>query len=128
MVGWCTPATGVCDELRVTHADNGSGDTKGYMTNHPIRDIDADFGKLKKSLIRLDREESGRRLRLAEEVFAGLLPVVAGRPGSSYSNGVTNQAVHLMGMQELYLQMAINPTGVHRLFAFLAENNQALGQ
>ncbi len=128
VVDWCTPSTGVCDELRITHADNGSGDTKGYTTNHPIGDIDADFGKLKKTIIRLDREESERRLRLAEGVFDGLLPVEAGRPGSAYSNGITNQAVHLMGMQELYLQMAINPPGVHRLFAFLAENNMALGQ
>jgi hypothetical protein len=128
LVDWCTPCTEVCDELRITHADNGQGDTKGYTTNHPIQDIDADFGKLKKPAIRLDREESERRLRLAEEAFAGLLPVEAGRPGSAYSNGITNQAVHLMGMQELYLQMAMNPEGVHRLFAFLAENNLALGQ
>jgi len=128
VVDGCTPTTGICDELRITRADNGHGDTKGYTTNHPIQDIDADFGKLKKSTIRLDREESERRLRLAEEVFAGLLPVEAGRPGSAYSNGITNQAVHLMGMQELYLQMAMNPEGVHRLFAFLAENNLALGQ
>jgi len=128
VVDWCTPATGVCDELRIIHADNGRGDSKGYTTNHPIQDINADFGKLQKSSIRLDREESERRLRLAEEVFAGLLPVEAGRTSSAYSNGITNHAVHLMGMQELYLQMAINPEGVHRLFAFLAENNLALGQ
>lgn len=128
VVNWCTPSTGVCDELRITRADNGRGDTKGYKTNHPIGDIDADFAKLRKSTIRLDREESERRLRLAEEVFDGLLPVEAGRPGSAYSNGITNNAVHLMGMQELYLQMAVNPAGVHRLFTFLAENNMALGQ
>lgn len=128
VVDWCTPSTAVCDELRVTHADNGHGDTKGYTTNHPIVDIDADFGKLKKIAIRLDREASERQLRLAEEIFDGLLPVEAGRPGSAYSNGITSQAVHLMGMQDLYLQMAANPAGVHRLFAFLAENNLTLGQ
>jgi hypothetical protein len=40
--------------------------------------------------------------------FRDLMPPLecedAGRPGSAYSNGITNQAVHLMGMQELYLQ------------------------
>ncbi|MEI8242223.1 MAG: hypothetical protein WCI17_03060 [bacterium] len=128
VVDWCTPSTGVCDELCVIRADNGRGDTKGYTTNHPIRDIDADFGKLKKSAIRLDREESERRLHLAEEVFAGLLPVEAGRSGSAYSSGITNRAVHLMGMQELYLQMAIKPEAVHRLFGFIAEDNLAIGQ
>jgi hypothetical protein len=34
----------------------------------------------------------------------------------------------LMGMQELYLQMAENPEAVHRLLTFLAEDNMALGQ
>ena len=128
VVDWCTPSTGVCDELRFTRADNGHGNTKGYTTNHPIQDIDADFWKLEKSRIHHDREESDRRLSLAMDIFAGLLPVEAGRPGSAYSNGITNQAVHLMGMQELYLQMAMNPQGVHRLLAFLAQNNLELGQ
>jgi len=30
-----------------------------------------------------------------------------------------------MGMQELYLQMAMDPDAVHRLFTFLAEDNLA---
>ncbi len=33
-----------------------------------------------------------------------------------------------MGMQELYLQMAMNPDAVHRLFTFLAEDDLTLGQ
>jgi hypothetical protein len=70
---------------------------RSRSTNHPIQDIDADFARLKKSTIRLDSEESERHLRLAEDVFAGLLPVEAGRAGSAYSNGITNQAVHLTG-------------------------------
>jgi len=128
VVDWCTPSTGVCDELRITRADNGRGDTRGYATNHPIQDIDADFGKLKKTAIRLDREASERRLHVVEEAFSGLLPVEAGRCGSAYSIGITNKAVHLMGMQELYLQMGMNPGAVHRLFAFLAEDNMETGR
>lgn len=128
VVDWCTPATGICDELQFTRADNGRGNTTAYMSNHPIQDIEADFGKLKKSTIALDREETARRRELAEEAFSGLLPVEVGRAGSAYSNGITNSAVHLMGMQELYLQMAANPAAVHRLFSFLMENNLALGQ
>jgi len=128
VVDWCTPLTGTCDELRITRADNGRGSSLGYRTNKPIKDIDADLGKLKKRTISLDRGQTERQAHLAEEAFAGLLPVEVGRPSSLYSNGITNQAVHLMGMQELYLQMAMNPDAVHRLFAFLAEDNLALGQ
>ena len=128
VIDWCTPITGNCDELQITRADNGRGSSLGYKTNNPIKDIDADMGKLKKRTISLDRERTEKQAHLAEEVLSGLLPVEIGRPSSIYSNGITNTAVHLMGMQELYLQMAMNPDAVHRLFAFLAEDNLALGQ
>ena len=55
VIDWCTPVTAVCDELQVTRADNGHGSQLGYMTNKPIKDIHADFGKLKKPTISLDR-------------------------------------------------------------------------
>ena len=128
VVDWCTPLTGHCDELQVTHADNDHGSSLGYRTNKPIKDIAADLSKLKKRTISLDREQTARQAHVAEEAFEGLLPVQIGRPGSLYSSGITNTAVHLMGMQELYLQMAMNPDAVHQLFAFLAEDNLALGQ
>lgn len=128
LVDWQTPMTGYCDELRITRAEDGHGGTLGYETNKPIKDIDADFGKLRKRTISLDREGTEKRCELAREVFAGLLPVEIGRPSSLYSTGITNRAVHLMGMQELFLEMAMNPEAVHRLFTFLAEDNLALGQ
>lgn len=128
VVDWCTPVSGNCDELQITRADNGRGSALGYETNKPIADIDADWGKLKKRTISLDRERTERQAQLATDVFAGLLPVEVGRTGSCYSSGITNRAVHLMGMQELYLQMAMNPEAVHRLFTFLAEDSLALGQ
>ena len=128
VVDWCTPLTSTCSELEVTRADNGRGSSLGYATNKPISDIDADWGKIKKRTISLDREQTERRAHLAEEALEGLLPVEIGRPSSLYSSGITNTAVHLMGMQELYVQMALNPDAVHRLFGFLAEDNLALGQ
>jgi len=109
LIDWCTPMTVVCDELQYTRADNGRGSSLGYKTSKPIKDIDADWGKLKKRTISLDRHATERQAQLAEEVFDGLLPVEIGRPSSLYSYGVTNMAVLLMGMQELYLQMAMNP-------------------
>ncbi len=128
VIDWCTPLTSNCDELQFTRADNGRGSSLGFRSNKPIKNIDADMGKLQKRTISLDREQTDRQAQLAEEAFAGLLPVEIGRAGSLYSNGITGHAVHLMGMQELYLQMAIDPDPVHRLFTFLAEDNLALGQ
>jgi len=123
-----TELTRYCDELEFRHVNDESGGSLGYESNKPVQDIDRDFGKLKKRVPTLNRELTELRAELATEAFQGLLPVVVGRCDSFYSNGITNKAVHLMGMQELYLQMAANPDAVHRLLTFLAEDNLALGK
>jgi hypothetical protein len=127
VVDWVTPQGAYCDELRFTHADDGHGGTLGFESNKPIRDIDADFHKLRQRTFTLDRTATEAQAELASAVFAGLLPVVVGRPGSTYSDGIANKAVHLMGMQELFLQMIANPDAVHRLLTFFAEENLARG-
>ena len=128
VVDWATTLSPYCDELSFRHVDDGYGQSFGYESNKPIRDIDADFGKLRKRTASLDRELTERRAELAGDVFRGLLPVEVGRPSSLYSDGIANKAVHLMGMEELYLQMAMNPAAVHRLFTHIAEDNLALGR
>ena len=128
VVDWATQISVICDALQTTRADDGHGGTFGYETNKPIKDIDGDFGLLRKREITLDTELTEQRRGMAEDVFEGLLPVVVGRTSSLYSDGITNKAVLLMGMQELYLQMAMHPGAVHRLLTFLAEDNLALGR
>ncbi|MDD5679164.1 MAG: hypothetical protein PHW60_14415 [Kiritimatiellae bacterium] len=128
VVDWVTKISNYCDDLQFTHADDGHGGTLGYQSNRPIKDIDGDFAKLKKRTMTLDRRLTTEHAELAADVFQGLLPVVVGRCGSLYSNGIAGKVVHLMGMEELYLQMAMNPEAVHRLLTFLAEDNLALGQ
>lgn len=114
-----------CRELRFIRTESGGF---GYRTNKPIQDVDADFHRLSKRTISLDRDKTERRLAVAREMLEGLLPVELGRVSSYYSDGITNKAVHLMGMQELYLQMAVDPDAVHRLLTFLFEDNLALGR
>ena len=128
IVDWVTEISNYCDDLKFTHADDGHGGVFGYETNKPVKDIDGDFDKLKRRTLTLNRPLTDKHAKLAADVFQGLLPVVVGRCGSFYSDGITGKAVHLMGMQELYLQMAMNPEAVHRLLTFLAGDNMALGQ
>jgi len=128
VIDWRVGVDRFCHELKLTHADDGRGGNLGYKSNEPIKDIDTDLHKLKKRTPTLNRERTEAAAELAREVFKGLLPVAVGRPGSFYSDGITNKAVHLMGMQELYLQMALDPDAVHRLLTFLAEDNLALGK
>lgn len=128
LVDWVTELSNYCNELQFTYADDAHGGSLGFESNKPIKDIDDDFGKLTKRTLTLNKALTDKRVELAGDVLEGLLPVVVGRAGSLYSEGISNKAVHLMGTQELFLQMAVNPEAVHRLFTFLAEDNIALGQ
>ena len=128
VVDWATEISNYCDVLQFTHSNDGYGGTFGFETNKPVKDIDGDFGKLKKRTLTLNKELTDQRAELAKDIFKGLLPVVVGRPSSLYSDGIASKAVHLMGMQDLYLQMAMNPEAVHRLLTFLAEDNLTLGR
>ena len=125
VVDYATDVSSLCEDLQIIRAETGG---YGYRTNKPIQDIDADFHKLSHRTITLDRDKTDKRLAVAREMFDGLLPVELGRVSTYYSDGIANKAVHLMGMQELYLQMAAEPDAVHRLLTFLAEDNFALGQ
>jgi len=124
VVDWVTGIGNYCDELQFTRV---TGEL-GYKTNKPIKDIDGDFGKLNKRTLTLDAERTEMHAEVARDAFGGQLPVVVGRPSSRYSDGISNKAVLLMGMQELYLQMAMNAEAVHRLLTFLTEDNLTLGQ
>jgi hypothetical protein len=127
VVDWVTTLTELCPELAKTHATDSHGRTLGYKSNKPIKDIDGDFHKLSHRSPALDASHTEKRADLATEVFRGLLPVEVGRTSTLYSNGITNKAVHLMGMQELYMEMAVDPDAVHRLLSFIADDNYALG-
>ena len=128
VVDWVSSITEICDELVLTHAHDRQGGSFGYASNKPIKDIDRDFHKLKRREETIDAKATDIRAGLAREAFEGLMPVVVGRPSTHYSDGITNRAVHLMGMQELYLQMAMNPEAIHRLLGFIADDNTVLGQ
>ncbi len=128
VVNWVTEISHYCEELQFTHSNDGYGGTFGFETNKPVKDIDDDLGKLKKRTLALNKELTAQQAELAQDVFKGLLPVFTGRTSSLYSDGIANKAVHLMGMQDLYLQMALKPEAVHRLLTFITEDNLALGQ
>jgi hypothetical protein len=127
VVPWVRNVSSYCEEMEVTRADSGGGGVRGYETNKPVRDIETDLEKIKKRTASVDRDKTMRRVEKAAQVFDGLLPVEPGLTGSMYSDGITNKAVLLMGMEELFYQMAACPEAVHRLFGQLADDNMALG-
>ena len=105
----------------VPYVEHRASEDGSVVWDTPIKDLDADFSKLKMRTYRYNREETGRRVALAGEIFGDLLPP---REISAYwwTLGLTMDAIYLVGLQNLMLYMYDNPEGVHRLMAFLRDN------
>ena len=120
-VSWRVSNTGYGLEIPYTHgADRGS-----YVWDAPVKDLDRDFAKLRHRKFTVDREATERHAELASSVFGDILPVRV-RGGLWWSMGMTNEAIRLIGLENLMLQMLDNPDGVHRLMAWLRDDHAGM--
>jgi len=108
--------------IEVVRVKDSMGVETAYRFIHPIRDLKQDFHRLKPASLRVDRERTLARKAFLEELFDGVLPVrlVAGRPGNSM---LTGQVIALMGMEAFFLAMYDSPDELHRLMAYLRDND-----
>jgi hypothetical protein len=88
--------------------------------NAPIEDYDRDMPKLKYPEIIVDYEQTEKMVRLAEEIFGGILTVRL-RGTWWWTLGMTMEFIYLRGLENLMLDMYDNPDGVHRLMSFLRD-------
>ncbi len=106
------------------YADN-AGKLGSYHWEPAIRDLDADFGKLKARKFSVNREDTENWRAMMEEVFGGILEVRL-RGGYWWTTGMTIIAIDLIGLENMMLYMYDNPQGLHRLMAFLRDDHLAL--
>ena len=111
--------------MEVIHHSSANEEGHGsYKVEPPIKDLDADFGKLSPRTYSVDREATLKNKEELEELFDGILPVrIRGIFWMSF--GLTGQAIELIGLEELMLAMFDNPEGLHRLMAFLRDDHLA---
>lgn len=93
----------------------------------PIRDLDADFVKLRPRTFAVDRDATLAAKAKLEAVLGEILPVQI-RGGFWWTFGMTIVAIDLIGLEALMLAMFDNPTGLHRLMQFLHDDHLAFAQ
>ena len=105
-------------EIQQTHGENRGS----FVWEAPIKDLDADFHKLKYMETIIGYEERAQLTEAAHDVFDGILGVV-NRPGiGAWSVGRTHDAIRLMGMAEFFMAMYENPDGVHKLMRLITDS------
>jgi len=115
-----TPGTYGVESVQHRPADTG-GRMGARRWDPPIRDLDADFGKLRRRVRSVDRAGTLAEKERAEKVFGDILPVRV-KGSFFWSLGMTNVAIDLIGLEQLMLAMYDNPSGLHRLMAFLRDD------
>lgn len=100
--------------------DNGQG--KGsYTWDAPITDIEEGLKKLHFRSHKIDTAATELQKALLEEVFEGVLPVV-NRGWYWWTQGLSIDAIDLIGLEGLMLAMYDQPEQLHRLMAFLRDD------
>jgi hypothetical protein len=125
-VGWRVRASNFGVEV-VVHQGGDAEHMGARSWDPPIRDLDEDFDKLRPRAYSVDRDARLVERQLMEDVFAGILPVRM-RGGHYWTMGLTIQAIDLIGLEGLMLSMYDNPEGLHRLMAFLCDDNLAFSR
>jgi len=96
-----------------------------FHIDPPLKDLERDFGLLHHRTFAVDRDSTQEGLDAAREVFDGILGVqLRGNPW--WTMGLTQQAIYLIGLEELMLYMYDQPEALHRLMAFLRDDYCAL--
>ncbi len=123
-VPWQIRRTSVCPELKLRRVPDHTGRDLGYETNTPLADLEPGLRKLRPTEFRVNREATWARAEQAEALFGDLLPVeiTGGYASLAAGAGMAGQAVHLMGMDNLYMNMLDQPENVHAFFTFLADD------
>ncbi len=104
---------------------NNEGKLGSYHWDPPVQDLDRDFDRLHQRKMSVDREKTARWRDFLDEHFGDILPV---RLRGSYwwTTGMTWEAINLVGIEGLMLAMYDNPSGLHRLMAFLQADFQQM--
>ncbi|MCF7941877.1 MAG: hypothetical protein K9M84_09710 [Spirochaetia bacterium] len=103
------------------HEEKIGGENGGsYTWKTPIEEYERDFENLRYPQIDVNENESDRTLEYAQHIFGNILHVR--RKGIWWwTLGMTWDFINLRGMENLMLDLYLNPEWVHRLMAFLRD-------
>jgi hypothetical protein len=97
------------------------GKLGSYHWDPPLKDLDRDFNRLHFRALSVNREKTVVWKNFLEEHFGDILPVV-NRGMYWWTTGLTWTAINLIGIEPLMMSMFDNPSGLHRLMAFLRDD------
>jgi len=103
-------------EEKVIGGENGGS----FKYDHPLKDYEKDFDKLKFPEISVDHQTTSTVLSIAHELFDGILDVRI-KGVWWWTLGMTWDFIKLRGLENLMIDMIMYPENVHRMMVFLRD-------
>lgn len=124
-VGWHISMSDYGVQPRNTNPDVEPGQRGAYHVDKVIDDLERDFHLLHPREFSVNKEASLAQKALLEDVFDGILGVrMRGYP--FWTMGLSQPAIFLIGLENLMMYMFDQPEALHRLMAFVRDDNIAL--
>jgi len=117
-----------CFNVAYNYTDTGYGISEkkvggendgSFVYEHPIRDYETDFHKLKYPEIIVDFEATNKTVDLAKSIFDNILEVRL-KGTWWWTLGMTWEYMKLRGLENLMLDVLMYPDWVHKLMDFLS--------
>lgn len=119
-IGWNTYFTLFNTPITSEHASGANGNSLGHQFNYVIKDLEEDFPKLKKTVFGVNKEQTIRRKNYFEELLGDILPVKLTM--RALSSVPTQDIVHLMGMENMFVSMYDCPDTFHAFINHITED------
>lgn len=101
-------------------------DQLAFQYHAPLQSLDeADFARLHPRTFTWQREEDERTHARLEAIFAGILPVRRRNHGWQLHLPITSTCLGFVGLEGFMTLMYDNPAGLHRLLAFIRDDQLA---
>lgn len=115
---------GVKQQVTRPQTDGALG---AYHIEPPIADLGKEVGRLRPRTYAVDREATAAELAFLQELYGDILEVrLRGNPW--WTLGLTQEAISLIGLEQLMLYMYDEPEPLHQLMAFLRDEHLGLAQ
>lgn len=109
-------------DFQTTYAQDDTGQKLGYAVEHPIRDLEEDFPKLKPSSYWVDKDKTLAWNAFTEEVIGDILPVVIRNNSLNWFVTPSEKIVKLMGLEDMMYAMADSPETMCELYKFIKDD------
>ncbi|MCL2816047.1 MAG: hypothetical protein FWD23_15740 [Oscillospiraceae bacterium] len=95
------------------------GETFAFRIDYEIKELEADFGKLKKSPLHCNFEDAANYAKVVGDILGDLMPIrLTFGPGVSFSQNIHN----IMGLETMMISMYDHPGLFHKMMTMLSDD------